>query len=695
MKYDPALIRNIGIIAHIDAGKTTFTERALFYAGQTHKMGEVDEGSTAMDWMEQERERGITITSAATTFDWRGHQFNLIDTPGHVDFTVEVERSLRILDGAIVIFCAVEGVEPQSEAVWHRADRYKLPRIVFVNKMDRTGADFFSVLKMMSDRLNVNAVPVQIPIGAEAEFVGVIDLLEMKVLRWNAQDKGQTYSKEPIPNPKLKLAQRYRGRMIEAIALTDESLLETVADGADDVPASTLRAALRSAVMRSELVPVFCGSALRDAGVQPVLDAVVDYFPSPIEVRPIVRENLLTHKTVEIRPNANDPCALLVFKVMHLQDRAKVWFCRVYSGVVREGDILYNSTRKVAERVSHVLRIYGPKRERISVARPGEIVGLVGLKNSYTGDTLCNSVRPIIFESMDFPEPVVSIAIEPRAQSDLKKMYSCLGHLHCEDPTFHVKQNKETGQTVISGMGELHLEVIVERLRREFRVETRTGRPQVAYKEGIKQEGTGTGVFSRASASSTQSVTITLLVKPAPRGHGLVIESEADLDERSAGRYGAIKRALNDTMSAGVLMGYPMLDVETVLRDIKTKENLSDELAFRVAAIMAYKGACQKASPILLEPIMRAEILVPEEFMGEVISDINKRRGKILSLSTRKKIKIVKSEVPLAVMFGYATDLRSRTQGRATFTMQFKKYEPVPDNIASEIIRRVKGKVAV
>jgi len=677
MKYDPALIRNIGIIAHIDAGKTTFTERALFYAGQTHKMGEVDEGSTAMDWMEQERERGITITSAATTFDWRGHQFNLIDTPGHVDFTVEVERSLRILDGAIVIFCAVEGVEPQSEAVWHRADRYKLPRIVFVNKMDRTGADFFSVLKMMSDRLNVNAVPVQIPIGAEAEFVGVIDLLEMKVLRWNAQDKGQTYSKEPIPNPKLKLAQRYRGRMIEAIALTDESLLETVADGADDVPASTLRAALRSAVMRSELVPVFCGSALRDAGVQPVLDAVVDYFPSPIEVRPIVRENLLTHKTVEIRPNANDPCALLVFKVMHLQDRAKVWFCRVYSGVVREGDILYNSTRKVAERVSHVLRIYGPKRERISVARPGEIVGLVGLKNSYTGDTLCNSVRPIIFESMDFPEPVVSIAIEPRAQSDLKKMYSCLGHLHCEDPTFHVKQNKETGQTVISGMGELHLEVIVERLRREFRVETRTGRPQVAYKEGIKQEGTGTGVFSRASASSTQSVTITLLVKPAPRGHGLVIESEADLDERSAGRYGAIKRALNDTMSAGVLMGYPLIDVWVTILSVE-EENLDrPEQAYYNATTSAFRKALQNAHPVLLEPIMKGEIMTPREYASRVIEGLGMRGAKIDDIVSRGPLQIISVSISLSKTFGLATQLRSETQGRASYMVNLSHYAEV------------------
>ncbi|RLC47547.1 MAG: elongation factor G [Candidatus Coatesbacteria bacterium] len=677
MKYDPALIRNIGIIAHIDAGKTTFTERALFYAGQTHKMGEVDEGSTAMDWMEQERERGITITSAATTFDWRGHQFNLIDTPGHVDFTVEVERSLRILDGAIVIFCAVEGVEPQSEAVWHRADRYKLPRIVFVNKMDRTGADFFSVLKMMSDRLNVNAVPVQIPIGAEAEFVGVIDLLEMKVLRWNAQDKGQTYSKEPIPNPKLKLAQRYRGRMIEAIALTDESLLETVADGADDVPASTLRAALRSAVMRSELVPVFCGSALRDAGVQPVLDAVVDYFPSPIEVRPIVRENLLTHKTVEIRPNANDPCALLVFKVMHLQDRAKVWFCRVYSGVVREGDILYNSTRKVAERVSHVLRIYGPKRDRISVARPGEIVGLVGLKNSYTGDTLCNSVRPIIFESMDFPEPVVSIAIEPRAQSDLKKMYSCLGHLHCEDPTFHVKQNKETGQTVISGMGELHLEVIVERLRREFRVETRTGRPQVAYKEGIKQEGTGTGVFSRASASSTQSVTITLLVKPAPRGHGLVIESEADLDERSAGRYGAIKRALNDTMSAGVLMGYPLIDVWVTILSVE-EENLDrPEQAYYNATTSAFRKALQNAHPVLLEPIMKGEIMTPREYASRVIEGLGMRGAKIDDIVSRGPLQIISVSISLSKTFGLATQLRSETQGRASYMVNLSHYAEV------------------
>ncbi|HUT04817.1 MAG TPA: elongation factor G [bacterium] len=677
MKYNPALIRNLGIIAHIDAGKTTFTERALFYAGQTHKMGEVDEGSTAMDWMEQEKERGITITSASSTFDWRGCQLNLIDTPGHVDFTVEVERSLRILDGAVVIFCAVEGVEPQSEAVWHRADRYKLPRIVFVNKMDRVGADFFSVLKTMSKRLKVNPVPVQIPIGAEAEFVGVIDLLEMKVLRWNAQDNGQTYSKEPIPKPKLKLAQRYRDRMIEAIACTDESLLESVANGADDVAPSTLRAALRAAVMRSELVPVFCGSALRDIGVQPVLDGVVEYFPSPIEVPPIVCENLLTRKVVDIEPNVNDPCALLVFKVMHLQDRVKVWFCRVYSGVVQEGDILYNSTRKVAERVSHVLRLYGPKKERITAARPGEIVGLAGLKNSYTGDTLCSSVRPIVFESMDFPEPVVSIAIEPRAQSDLKKMHSCLGHLHSEDPTFHVKQNKETGQTVISGMGELHLEVIVERLRREFRVETRTGRPQVAYKEGIKQQGTGTGVFSRTSASSAQSATITLLAKPAPRGRGLVIESDADLDERSAGRYGAIKRALNDTMNAGVLMGYPLIDVWTTILSVE-EENLDrPEQAYYNATTTAFRKALRDARPVLLEPIMRGEIMTPREYASRVIEGLSMRGAKVNEIVGRGSLQIISVSISLSKTFGLATQLRSETQGRASYMVNLSHYAEV------------------
>jgi len=677
MRYDLSSIRNLGVIAHIDAGKTTFTERALFYAGRIHKIGEVDEGSSAMDWMEQEKERGITITSAVTTLDWQGCQINLIDTPGHVDFTVEVERSLRILEGAIVIFCAVEGVEPQSEAVWHRADKYNLPRIVFVNKMDRTGAEFFSVLQMMSKRLNAKAIPLQIPIGAEAEFVGVIDLLDMQMLRWNTEDKGKTYFKVPIPKTKRKLAQRYRNRLVEAIACTDESLLERVTNGDEEVSTAMLKAALRAAVMRSELVPVFCGSALRNVGIQPVLDAAVEYFPAPIDRPPIIRENLLTHKKIDVRPNSEDPCALLVFKVMHLQDKVKTWYCRVYSGAVQEGDILYNSTGKIAERVSHVLRIHGPKRERIKAARAGEIVGLVGLKNTYTGDTLCSSVRPVVLEAMDFPEPVVSMAIEPRAQSDLKRMFSSLGQLHSEDPTFRVKQNKETGQTVISGMGELHLEVLLERLKREFRIEARTGQPQVAFKEGVRRQGNGTGTFSKTSGSSTQAIVITVSVKPAPRGHGLILESEVDLDTRSVDRYGSVKKALENTMSAGVLMGYPMIDIWATIMSID-EENLDrHDQAYYYAASAAFKNALQNAHPVLLEPIMQGEIMTPREYSSRVIEGLGARGGKINEIVTRGPLQIITVSIPLSKTFGFATQLRSETQGRASSMMDISHYAEV------------------
>ena len=677
MTYDLSSVRNLGIIAHIDAGKTTFTERALFYAGRIHKIGEVDEGSAAMDWMDQEKERGITITSAVTTLEWQGCQINLIDTPGHVDFTAEVERSLRILDGAIVIFCAVEGVEPQSEAVWHRADRYGLPRIVFVNKMDRTGAEFFSVLEMMSKRLEAKAIPVQIPIGAEAEFVGVIDLLSMEMLRWNPVDKGKTYSRAAIPKAKRKLAQRYRDRLVEAIACTDETLLERVADGDEEVSSAHLKAALRAAVLRSELVPVFCGSALRNTGIQPVLDAAVDYFPSPIDRPPVIQENLLTREKVDVRPNPEDPCALLVFKVMHLQDKVKVWFCRIYSGTVQEGDILYNSTRKIAERVSHVMRMHGPKKERIRAAGAGEIVGIVGLKNTYTGDTLCSSVRPVMLEAMDFPEPVVAMAIEPRAQGDLKKMLSTLSQLQSEDPTFRAKQNKETGQTVISGMGELHLEVLVERLKREFKVEARTGQPQVAFKEGIKRQGTGTGTFSKTSGAVVHTVTITIAVKPAPRGHGLVLESEADLDPRSTDRYGSLKRALENTMSAGVLMGYPMTDVSATVVSVD-EENLDRrDQAYYNAATAAFRNALQNAHPVLLEPIMKGEIMTPREYASRVIEGLGTRGGKINEIVARGPLQIISLSIPLSQTFGFATQLRSETQGRASYMMDVSHYAEV------------------
>jgi len=677
MVYDPSLIRNIGIIAHIDAGKTTFTERLLYYTGRTHKIGEVDEGSATMDWMQQEKERGITITSAATTVIWRGHTINLIDTPGHVDFTVEVERCLRILDGAIVIFCAVEGIEPQSEAVWHRAEKYHLPKVVFVNKMDRVGAEFFSVLQAMSKTLGAKAVPVQIPLGAESEFVGVIDLLDMKMCRWDPADRGATYTRERIPQAKVKLAKKYRDKLVEAIAFSDDRLLEQLTRDESAITGAMLRSALRKAVMRCELVPVFCGSALKNSGIQPVLDAVVDYFPSPCDRPPIETENLLTHRPIQIVPSVDDATALLVFKVMHLADKAKVWYCRVYSGKVREGDILYNSTRKVAERVQHVLRMHGPKRERIPQARAGEIAALVGLKNTYTGDTLCSSIRPVVLESMDFPEPVVSVAIEPRSQNDMKRLLSSLNQLCSEDPTFRVRQDKETGQTVISGMGELHLEVLVDRLRREFKVDARTGPPQVAYKEGIKRSSTATGTFCRTVGGTTQSATITVSVAPAKQERRLTFSPELELDERSGDRYGPIRRAVQDSMNSGVLLGYPVINVQVSVLSLE-EENLDRrDRAYYTATREAVRKALLNANPVLLEPIMRGEIMTPREYASRVIDGLGARGGKINEIITRGPVQIITVSIPLAKTFGFATELRSETQGRASFLMDLADYAEV------------------
>ncbi|MCD6327084.1 elongation factor G, partial [bacterium] len=626
---------------------------------------------------DQEKERGITITSAATTIDWQECRLNLIDTPGHVDFTAEVERSLRILDGAVVIFCAVEGVEPQSEAVWHRAEKYNLPRIVFVNKMDRMGANFFNVLDTMSKRLDAKTVPIQIPVGAESEFVGVIDLLNMQMLRWDAGDQGRTIATSPIPKARLKLAQRYRDRLVEAIACTDEALLERVTDR-QPVSVDELNAALRRAVIDCELVPVLCGSALKNAGVQPVLQAVCDYFPSPLERPPTVTENLLTHKRVEVVPDASDPCALLVFKVMYLADKVKVWYCRVYSGTVKEGDILYNSTRKVAERVSHVLHVHGVKRERTQVGNPGDIVALVGLKNTYTGDTLCSSVRPLVLEAMDFPEPVVSIAIEPKVQCDIKKLVAALKQLCAEDPTFRVKLDKETGQTVISGLGELHLEILVERLRRRFKVQTRTGQPQVAYKEGIKRNGSGTGSFSRTLASSvTQSATVNIDVKPAARGQGLVYSSEVELGYRQGDRDDPIRRAIQDCMSSGVLMGYPLIDVEANVISVE-EENLDRrDQAFYGAAAVAFRKSLQNAHPVLLEPIMKGEIMTPREYGSRVIEGLGSRGGKITEIMTRGQVQIISVCIPLEKTFGFTTQLRSETQGRASYMLSLSHYAEV------------------
>jgi elongation factor G len=679
-------VRNIGIMAHIDAGKTTTTERILYYTGRTHKMGEVHEGAATMDWMEQEQERGITITSAATTAFWRDFRINIIDTPGHVDFTVEVERSLRVLDGAIAVFDSVAGVEPQSETVWRQADRYKVPRIAFMNKMDRTGADFFASVKTMVDRLGAKPVPVQLPIGSEQHFRGVVDLVEMKAITW-ADDLGEKIEVGDIPAELTEQAQEYHHQLIDSVADHDDELTETYLEDESAVTPEMLKRALRAATLDTSVTPVLLGSAFKNKGVQPLLDAVIDYLPSPLEVPPVHGIDPRTEHELSRRPALDEPFSALAFKVMSDPYVGKLTYFRVYSGQVKAGDRVLNTTTGKTERIGRILQMHANSREERQEIGAGEIAAAVGLKDTGTGDTLAIDTAPIRLESMDFPEPVISVAVEPKTKGDQDKLGAGLQRLSDEDPTFRVRTDEETGQTLISGMGELHLEIIVDRLRREFNVDANVGRPQVAYRETVSRPVEKIeGRFVRQTGGRGQYGHVVINLEPAEPGEGYEF-----LDKIVGGKVPreyipSVDLGIQEAMEAGILAGYPVVDVRAYLVDGSYHEVDSSEMAFKVAGSMAFKNAMQRAKPKLLEPVMSVEVVTPEEYLGDVMGDLNQRRGHIEHLEPRGNAQSIRARVPLATMFGYATDLRSTTQGRATFTMQFDRYEEVPQSIAGEIV---------
>lgn len=682
--------RNIGIMAHIDAGKTTTTERILYYTGKTHRIGEVDEGTATMDWMEQEQERGITITSASTTAFWKDHKINIIDTPGHVDFTVEVERSLRVLDGAIAVFCAVGGVEPQSETVWRQADRYHVPRIAFVNKMDRTGADFFHVVEMIRERLAANAVPIQIPIGREESFKGVVDLITRKAILYDEETLGARYSVLDIPEELKKDAEIHREKLLEAISEVDEGIFEKYLEG-KEISEEEIREAIRKATIAVSFVPVLCGASFKNKGVQPLLDAVIYYLPSPVDIPPVLGINPLT-ETEETRV-ADDkaPLSALAFKIMNDPYVGQLTFLRTYSGTLESGSSVYNSTKGTKERIGRLLRMHANKREEVKVVYAGDIVAAIGLKNTATGDTLCDENKPIVLESMKFPEPVISVAIEPKTKADQEKLGVSLGRLTHEDPTFKVKVDPETGQTLISGMGELHLEIITDRLLREFKVEANIGKPQVAYKETIKKEAEAEGKFIRQTGGRGQYGHVKIKVSPLNRGEGFKFENKIVGGVIPKEYIPAVEKGIAEAMETGSLAGYPVVDVKVELFDGSYHEVDSSEMAFKIAGSMAFKEACKRGDPVLLEPIMDVEVVIPEEYLGDVIGDLNSRRGKVLNMETRGGARVIRAHVPLSEMFGYATNIRSRTQGRATYTMQFSHYGETPYNIAHEIVSGKKG----
>jgi elongation factor G len=682
--------RNIGIMAHIDAGKTTTTERILYYTGINYKIGEVDQGTATMDWMVQEQERGITITSAATTCFWRDHRVNIIDTPGHVDFTIEVERSLRILDGAIGVFCSVGGVEPQTETVWRQADKYKVPRIAFVNKMDRMGADFYRAVRMIQDRLGARPVPLQLPIGAEEHFKGVIDLIQMKAILWEDESLGAKYQVEGIPPDLLDQAKEYREKLLEAVADSDESIMEKYLEG-KEIGEAELRKAIRKAGLELRLVPVLCGASFKNKGVQPLLDAVVDYLPSPLDVPPVRGRNPVTQEEEERLPKDDAPFSALAFKIMTDPFVGSLTFFRVYSGALFSGSSVYNPTRGKRERIGRLLKMHANKQEEIKQVYAGDIAAAVGLRTATTGDTLCDETHPVILESIEFPEPVISIAIEPKSKADQERLGLSLQKLATEDPSFKVRTDEETGQTIISGMGELHLDIIVDRLLREFKVGANVGKPQVAYKETIRKALEREGKFIRQTGGRGQYGHVYIKVEPQEPGKGFEF-----LDAVKGGRIPreyipAVEKGIKEALESGPLAGYPIVDVKTTLLDGSYHDVDSSEIAFKIAGSMAFKEAVSKASPVLLEPIMEVEVVVPEEFMGEVIGNISSRRGKVLGMEPRSGAQVIEARVPLAQMFGYATDLRSMTQGRATYTMQFSHYEPVPTQISEEISAKAVG----
>ncbi len=685
-------IRNIGIMAHIDAGKTTTTERILYYTGRTYKIGEVHEGTATMDWMEQEKERGITITAAATTCFWRNHRINIIDTPGHVDFTIEVERSLRVLDGAITVLCAVGGVEPQTETVWRQADKYRVPRIVFVNKMDRVGADFFGAVDMIEERLGARPLVIQLPIGAEADFVGVVDLIGMKAIVWEEETLGAKYHYEDIPEDLRDMAQEYREKLLETLADVDEGIMEKYLEG-EEISEEEIKAAIRKGTINLDIFPVLCGAAFKNKGVQPLLDAVVDFLPSPVDLPPVKGVNPETGEEEERYPSEDEPFCALAFKVMVDPFVGQLVYFRVYSGKMTSGDTVLNTRRGKRERIGRLLRMHANKREEITEVRAGDIAAAVGLKDVITGDTICDIKHPIVLEAMEFPEPVISVAIEPKTKADQDKLGNALSKLAQEDPSFRVRFDEETGQTLISGMGELHLEIIVDRLKREFKVDANVGKPHVAYKETIRKPAKAEGKYIKQTGGRGQYGHVILEIEPLEPGSGFVFEDHIVGGVIPKEFIPSVEKGVREAMETGVLAGYPMVDIKVKLVDGSYHEVDSSDLAFKIAASMAFKEAASKANPVLLEPIMKVEVIVPEEYMGEVIGDLNARRGKIQNIGERKNAKVIDALVPLGEMFGYATTLRSLTQGRGTFTMQFSHYEEVPQNVAQEIIGK-KNKAA-
>ncbi len=676
--------RNIGIMAHIDAGKTTTTERILFYTGKVHKMGEVHEGTATMDWMEQEQERGITITSAATTCEWKGHRINIIDTPGHVDFTVEVERSLRVLDGAIAVFCAKGGVEPQSETVWRQADKYRVPRIAYVNKMDIMGANFFNVIEMMKERLGANPVAIQVPIGKEDTFRGIVDLLTMKAIIY-VDDLGKVSQETEIPDEVKDIAEEYRIKLLEAVAETNEEIMMKYLEG-EEITVEELKAAIRKATINMQMTPVLCGSSYRNKGVQPLLDAVVDYLPSPVDIAAVKGFSPDTGEEIERKTSEDEPFCALAFKIMSDPYVGKLTFLRVYSGVLHAGSYVYNSTKNKKERVGRLLHMHANHREDVDAVYAGDICAAIGLSNTTTGDTLCDENHPIVLESMEFPEPVIQVAIEPKTKADQEKMGIALQRLAEEDPTFKVSTNHETGQTLIAGMGELHLEIIVDRMRREFKVEVNVGKPQVAYKETIKKSVKVEGKYIRQSGGRGQYGHVWLELEPLDRGAGYEFVNKIVGGVIPKEFIPSVDAGVQEAMQSGVLAGYPVVDVRVTLFDGSYHEVDSSDMAFRIAAAQAFREGMKKADPVLLEPIMKVEVVVPEEYMGDVMGDINSRRGRIEGMELRGNAQVIRAYVPLAEMFGYATDLRSKTQGRGTYTMQFDHYEEVPKNIADKIL---------
>jgi elongation factor G len=690
--YSLEKTRNIGIMAHIDAGKTTTTERILFYTGVLHRMGEVHDGAATMDWMEQERERGITITSAATTCFWNNNRVNIIDTPGHVDFTVEVERSLRVLDGAVALFCSVGGVEPQSETVWRQADKYGVPRIAFVNKMDRVGADFFHVIQMMKDRLGANAVPLAIPVGEGDIFTGIIDLITMKARIFHDTTQGTTWEDMPIPHDLQAKAAEYRTKMLEAVSDEDDSLLEKYLEGKDIAP-EEIRSVLRRACLKVSIVPVLCGSAFKNKGVQNLLDAIIDYLPSPVDVSGGEIEghhsNMKDHIVRKI--SDKEKFTGLAFKIMTDPYVGKLTFFRVYTGTLTAGSYVFNSISGRKERIGRILRMHANHREDIEEAYSGDIVAAVGLKFTKTGDTLCDEADPIVLEKMVFPEPVISVAIEPKSKADQEKLGESLTKLAEEDPTFRISTNEETGQTIIAGMGELHLEIIIDRMKREFRVEANVGKPQVAYKETIRKKVTQEGKFIRQSGGRGQFGHVVIEVEPNEKGKGYEFENAIIGGAIPKEYINPVSAGIKEAMRNGVMAGYPVEDIKIRLIDGSYHDVDSSEMAFKIAGSIAFKEGARKADPVLLEPIVDVEVVTPEEYMGDVMGDLNSRRGKIEGMTPRKDAQVIKAKVPLSEMFGYATAMRSMTQGRAIYTMQFAHYDEVPRSISDQIVEKFKG----